>query len=110
MQGFHRDRDRRHSGRGEHDERQGRPTRQMRGREIKTRRKKEVSEAKRETVDKEGCGKRVGGGAREREQRVTQRGRGEVIGKVRQESSGGSRWRECGRLPGRWGVTARWLQ
>lgn len=48
MRGFHRDRDRQHSGRREHDERQGRPTRQMRGREIKTRRKKEVGEAKKE--------------------------------------------------------------
>ncbi len=38
--GFHRDRERQHGGRREHDERQGRPTHQMRGREIKTSKKK----------------------------------------------------------------------
>lgn len=38
--GFHRDRDRQHSGRREHDERQGRPTQQMRGQEMKTSHKK----------------------------------------------------------------------
>lgn len=89
MRGFHRDRDRQHSGRREHDERQGRPTRQMRGREIKTRRKKEVGEAKRDS-GKRGMWKKSWGWGKRKEQQVTRRGRGEVIGKVRQESSGGS--------------------
>lgn len=79
MRGFHRDRDRQHSGRREHDERQGRPTQQMRGREMETSKKKnEVGEIKEKDSgqrEMDACGNRVEGETESKGWRVSGRGR-----------------------------------